>query len=52
MKELMKYKKIVKACISLIPIKNSVIDVLKETKSKVKDLEIKKMIVNTINRER
>jgi putative transposase len=49
-KELMKYKKFTKACIGLIRIKNSLIDILHKTKGKIKDLEIKKIAIETINR--
>ncbi len=48
--ELMKHKKFTRACICLLRVKNSIITILKKTKGKIKDLEIKKIIVDTINR--
>lgn len=48
--ELMQYKKFIKACISVIRIKNIIIDGLKQTKRKIKDLKIKENIIRTIDR--
>lgn len=52
-KELMKHKKFLKSCRALLRIKNALIEVYKNNKrKKIKDIKLKKIIINTINRVR